>query len=77
MPIIFYGLKQIHFDRSADGHIHSACPGCGQTGSLKPVKKVTFIHIFWIPLIPVWFKNNVKCSQCGYTGKEKQQALQR
>lgn len=64
MPIVFYGIKQFTIDGKADKSVAAQCGQCGQATVFTPATKLTFIHIFGIPLVPIWFTRAVRCSRC-------------
>ncbi len=69
MPLVFYGTKSVTFNDKADdpaaAPIAGQCPQCGNVDTLVPKKVMRFIHIFWIPLIPISkFKPVLECASC-------------
>ena len=70
MPVVFYGTKSLTFNEKADGpnvpaSTQSQCPQCGQVSTFAPKRVMRFIHIFWIPLIPISGFNHVyECQNC-------------
>ena len=71
MPIVFYGVKQFTFDSNKPSEGVMQCSQCGHIGEFKPATRWTFIHIFWIPLIPVWITRAIRCPRCGSVFKRK------
>ena len=51
--IIFFGTRQVVRDDDRPGGGMQQCPGCGQFALFKPRSARTFLHIFWIPIIPL------------------------
>lgn len=62
--IVFYGVKQF----TINGNIHSGvigqCGHCSNVGEFRSATKLTCLHLFWIPLIPVWFTRAIRCTRC-------------
>jgi hypothetical protein len=51
--IIFFGTRQVVRDDDRPGEGVRQCPRCGQYVVFRPRRARTFIHLFWIPLIPI------------------------
>ena len=51
--IIFFGTRQVLRDDDRPGGGVRECPRCGRFVVFKPRRARTFVHLFWIPLIPV------------------------
>lgn len=70
MPLVFYGTKSLTFNDKSDDPgafvpIAGRCPQCGEVNTLLPKRVMRFIHIFWIPLIPISkFKAVLECQSC-------------
>ena len=70
IPIVFYGTKSLTSNEKADdpsvlAPTQSQCPQCGATSAFVPKRVMRFIHIFWIPLIPIsGFKHVYECQSC-------------
>lgn len=70
MPLVFYGTKSLTFkEKAGDPTVPAAtqgqCPECGQVSTFVPKRVMRFIHILWIPLIPIsGFKHVLECQSC-------------
>jgi hypothetical protein len=70
MPVVFFGTKSMTFNEKADDPnapalTQSRCPHCHNVTTFAPKRVMRFIHIFWIPLIPVsGFKQVYECQGC-------------
>ncbi len=63
--IIFFGTRQTVRDDGRPGGGMRQCPNCGQYAMFKPRRTRTFIHLFWIPLIPLGKGQLiVECQNC-------------
>jgi len=63
--IIFFGTRQIVRDDDRPGAEMRQCPRCGQYAQFKPRKSRTFIHLFWILLIPIGSSQPIlECQNC-------------
>jgi hypothetical protein len=63
--IIFFGTRQVVRDDDRPGGGMQQCPRCGQYALFKPRKARTFLHIFWIPLIPLGAAQPIlECQNC-------------
>ena len=51
--IIFFGTRQVIRNDNRLGEGVRQCARCGQFGVFKPRRAQTFVHLFWIPLIPI------------------------
>jgi DNA-directed RNA polymerase subunit RPC12/RpoP len=51
--IIFFGTRQVVRDDDRPGEGVRQCPRCGQYVVFKPRRARTYVHLFWIPLIPI------------------------
>jgi len=51
--IIFFGTRQVVRDDDRTGEGVRQCPRCGQFVVFKPRRARTYVHLFWIPLIPI------------------------
>ena len=60
MPIICYGITNIF---SGSGQTVPEPHDCGGTLQLGKIWK--FVHVFFIPLLPIGRKDGTKCNQCG------------
>ena len=65
MMLIIFGTRSIVRDEERTGGGLRQCPSCGQTTLFKTRSARTYIHIFWIPLIPMGGgKPVIECSNC-------------
>ncbi|HEU5099181.1 MAG TPA: zinc-ribbon domain-containing protein [Roseiflexaceae bacterium] len=63
--IIFFGTRQVVRDDDRPGEGVRQCPRCGQFVVFRPRMARTFIHVFWIPLIPIGAGQPlVECPNC-------------
>lgn len=64
--IVFFGTRQLvrDVDRPGAGG-YQQCPRCGQYAQFRPRSSRTWLHIFWIPLIPLGGATPLmECSNC-------------
>lgn len=50
--IVFFGTRQVVRDAEGAGE-YQQCPRCGQYALFRPRRARTWLHIFWIPVIPL------------------------
>lgn len=63
--IIIFGTRSIVSDDQRSGAGPRQCPNYGQVALFKTRQSRTFIHIFWIPLIPIGKSQPVlECGNC-------------
>ncbi len=63
--IIIFGTRSVVSDDQRTGGGPRQCPNCGQVALFKTRQSRTFIHIFWIPLIPLGKRQPViECGNC-------------
>lgn len=63
--IIFFGTRQVVRDDDRPGGGMRQCPQCGQYAQFKPRTMRTFIHVFWLPLVPLGAAQPVfECQNC-------------
>lgn len=61
--MIFFGLRWISWGREQYRRAPSYCLKCGNSTRFRVRTRMRFVHIFWIPLIPVSGKHSVyECS---------------
>ncbi|MCL6275068.1 zinc ribbon domain-containing protein [Muricauda sp. 2012CJ35-5] len=55
------------------------CPHCHQTGSLTAISQTNFIHLFWIPIIPIGTSQFAECGHCkrGFYKEEFSQEMKK
>jgi DNA-directed RNA polymerase subunit RPC12/RpoP len=63
--IIFFGTRQVVRDDDRPGEGVRQCPHCGQLVIFKPRRGRTYVHLFWVPLIPInaW-QPLIECPSC-------------
>lgn len=62
------GLRWISWGRETYRRGPSYCTRCGQSSRFQIKTRMRFIHILWIPLIPVSGKKQVyRCRRCRAT----------
>lgn len=63
--IIFFGTRQVVRDDDRPSGDVQQCPSCGQYVVFKPRRAQSYIHVFWIPLIPIGKPQGlIECPQC-------------
>ncbi len=63
--IIFFGTRQVVRDDPRPGGGMRQCPRCGQYAQFTPRRARTYVHVFWIPLIPLGQGELIEeCQQC-------------
>jgi hypothetical protein len=64
--IIFFGTRSVVSDDNSLGQgSPRQCMQCGQVSIFKPRQARNFIHIFWIPIIPLGKAQPIiECSNC-------------
>lgn len=66
--MILFGLRWIRWGKESYRRGPSYCTRCGQGSRFRIKRQMRFIHIFWIPLIPVSGKKEVyECGHCRAT----------
>lgn len=65
--IVFFGTRQVVRDEQRPGHGgHQQCPRCGQYALFRPRTSRTWVHVFWLPLIPLGRATPIlECGNCG------------
>lgn len=59
------GLRWITWGREQYRRAPSYCISCGQSSRFRVRTRMRFIHVLWIPLIPVSGKKPIyECSKC-------------
>ena len=63
--IIFFGTRQVVRDDDRPGIGMQQCPRCGQYATMRPRRSRTYVHLFWIPLIPLGQGEPIwECERC-------------
>jgi hypothetical protein len=63
--IVFFGTRQVVRDDDRPSGGVQQCPRCNQLVVFKPRRARSFIHLFWIPLIPLGAGQPViECPHC-------------
>lgn len=63
--IIFFGTREVVRDDDRPGGDPRQCPRCGQYVVFRPRRARTYLHLFWIPLIPLGAGQRVlECPNC-------------
>lgn len=61
--ILFFGTRQ---RRSVRGTGAFRCPFCLEVRGYEHVEARTWIHVFWVPLVPLGGRHeSVRCTVCG------------
>lgn len=64
--ILFFGTREVVRDADrpgAGGYQH--CPRCGQYALFRPRSARTWLHIFWVPVIPLGGVTPIlECGNC-------------
>jgi hypothetical protein len=65
--IVFFGTREVVRDDNRPGAGgYQQCPRCGQHALFRPRLARTWLHLFWIPLIPLGRAAPlVECGNCG------------
>jgi hypothetical protein len=63
--ILFFGTRQVVRDDNRPGEGVRQCPRCGQLVAFRPRRMRTYVHLFWVPLIPIdaW-QLVIECPSC-------------
>jgi hypothetical protein len=63
--IIFFGTRTVVRDDQRPGGGPRQCPHCGQVTLFRTRMARTYIHLFWLPLIPLGAGQPViECGNC-------------
>ncbi|KPV48680.1 hypothetical protein SE17_36760 [Kouleothrix aurantiaca] len=63
--LIFFGTRQVVRDDARPGGGMQQCPRCGQYAMFAPRTARTYVHVFWIPIIPLGAAEPVlECQNC-------------
>lgn len=63
--LLFFGTRQIVRDDDRPGGGIQRCARCGQVVPFKARTARTFIHVFWIPIIPIGQRTPIwECTNC-------------
>jgi hypothetical protein len=64
--IVFFGTKQVVRDVDQPGAGgYQQCPRCGQYAQFWPRSARTWLHLFWVPLIPLGGATSIlECGNC-------------
>ncbi|TLX72800.1 hypothetical protein E9993_16800 [Labilibacter sediminis] len=68
--MIIYGWKSSHIRTTKQPHL--TCPDCQEKGGIISSIYGRYVHIFWIPLIPLGKTGGTQCNACGKTFKAKE-----
>ena len=68
--MIIYGWKSSHIRTSKQPNL--TCPSCQEKGGIISSIYGRYIHVFWIPLIPLGKTGGTQCNACGKTYKAKE-----
>ncbi len=65
--ILFFGTREVVRDADRPGERgYQQCPRCGQYAEFRPRSARTWLHIFWIPVIPLGGAIPIiECGNCG------------
>jgi len=65
MLFFVVGIKSfVHKHNKGEG-VMGRCSECSQDSLFLPATRWTFLSLFWVPLIPVWFRRILRCPNCG------------
>ena len=64
--IVFFGTRQVVRDEERPGAGgFQQCPRCGQYAQFRPRSARTWVHVFWIPIIPLGGATPIlECGNC-------------
>lgn len=63
--IVFFGTRQVTRDDREGFPQTGQCPACRAVVTLRPRQSRTYVHVFWIPLIPLSKPQHfLECPQC-------------
>lgn len=64
--IVFFGTREVVRDENRPGAGgYQQCPRCGQYAQFRPRSTRTWLHVFWVPLIPLGKATPiVECGNC-------------
>ncbi|MCT4591477.1 MAG: zinc ribbon domain-containing protein [Carboxylicivirga sp.] len=68
--MIIYGWRASHIKSEANNRI--ICPSCGETGTIVNSVFGRYVHIFWIPVIPIGKTGGAQCTHCQKTFSKKE-----
>jgi hypothetical protein len=65
--IVFFGTRELVRDaEQAGAGGYQQCPRCAQYAQFRPRSSRTWLHLFWIPVIPLGKATPiVECGNCG------------
>lgn len=64
--IIFFGTREVVRDADRPGvGGYQQCPNCGQYAQFRPRSARTWLHVFWLPVLPLGkARPLVECGNC-------------
>lgn len=68
--MIIYGWRSSHLKTAQSNSI--SCPNCGEKGGIISSVYGRYVHIFWIPMIPLGKTGGSQCSKCNRSFKPKE-----
>lgn len=65
--ILFFGTREVVRDADRPGvGGYQTCPRCGQYALFRPRSARTWLHLFWVPVIPLGQATPIiECGNCG------------
>ena len=62
--IVFFGTRQVARDAAGSGE-YLQCPRCGQYALFRPRLTRTWLHVFWLPVLPLGRATPIReCGNC-------------
>ncbi len=68
--MFFYGVKSKPIKKGMLTNIHCDC--CEEVSEMEYSFLQKYFHLYWIPLIPLKKKTEVRCENCGYIYENKE-----
>ncbi len=64
--IIFFGTREVVRDADRPGvGGYQQCPNCGQYAQFRPRSARTWLHVFWLPVVPLGkARPLIECGNC-------------
>jgi len=68
--MVIYGWRTSHIKTEENTQV--SCPHCGEKGGIINSVFGRYVHIFWIPTIPIGKTGGAQCTKCNRTFKQKE-----
>ncbi|AAS52863.1 AER182Wp [Eremothecium gossypii ATCC 10895] len=71
---VWFGKRSWDRAYGDEGHYSGLyCPRC-QSFAVSPVKRREFVTLLWVPFVPLYWGNQLRCAACGWRQDFKSQA---